>query len=198
MWEPKSANCCQLHPAKTLGLRWICLNLLQKVTFPRKSKRHFKLRKSNNTEQPSVARSIREKGKGCTNHLPLFTVSLQGEPWVSCFISESSQISQVVAYSAQVLSPGWFWPPHQRTEVSEAHHVFPPSLLPSLLLAPGLLPCAPQEGAAIPFLAHGFPHLLLWKNQPLKEGERKEIQFFKNAFLIGGLNYWINRLQCRL
>lgn len=158
---------CQLYPDKALGLwgRFAWTSCI-KVNFPRKSKRCFKLGKSNNTERPSVTRSIREKGKGRTKDLLLFTVSLQGEPLLSCFVSMSCGN---LCTDAQ--SPGWFWPPHQRAGVSEAH-CFLPSLLPSLLPAPGLLPCAAQEQPP-PSLHMGYPNssyerISLWKKGKLK------------------------------
>lgn len=130
------------------------MNLFHKVNFPRKSKRCFKLRKSNYTEQPSVTRSIREKSKGCTKHLPLLTVFLQGEPLLFNF-NELPDFPSNLCTDAQ--SPGWFWPPHQRTGVSEAYGVFPPPRCPPSSWPRGCCPVLHRKEQPAPSLHMGSP-----------------------------------------
>lgn len=72
-----------------------------------------------------------------------------------------------------------------------------PSLLPSHLTA-APLPCSAGSNS-YPFLAHGFPHLLLEKEQALNKRKTKVTQLFTHmpnkTFLSGTLNYLITRLQ---
>lgn len=161
-WDSKSARCCHLHPSQTQytrALRWICLNLFHKVTFPRKTKRCFNFRKSDSTEQPPVTKSSRKKGEGCTR-LPLLTVSLQGDSLLSSLISTNSPISWDAATSAQMSSP----------QNSFGHHSWGPGLqvLAALSLLPSILPlCSPRAAPLCSLGRNGHPLPYTWLPPPL-------------------------------
>lgn len=150
-WDSKSARCCHLHPSQTQytrALRWICLNLFHKVTFPRKTKRCFNFRKSNSTEQPPVTKSSRKKGEGCTR-LPLLTVSLQGDSLLSSLISTNSPFS----WDATTSAPGL-------------------QVLAALSLLPSILPPCSLRAAPLCSLGrngHPLPYTWLPPPLPMKE-----------------------------
>lgn len=189
LWEPKSVNCCQLHPAKTLGLwggfawtssiKWIFQGRAKGVS---------------NWESQTILSDLPWLGPSERKAKAAQSIS----PCSLCPCWESPYCLVLFQWASR---PPSLWQPLHRCSVSRmvlaptskdwcsrGSRCFP---LPAALPVPGPR-AAPQDRTPTPFLAHGFTHLFLWKNQLLKEGEIKEIQFLKNAFLIGGLNYWIN------
>lgn len=69
------------------------------------------------------------------------------------------------------------------------------SIPPFHFVAQGLIPCIPEAGTSTPIYFMGFPHLFLWKKQPLKEGKTEAKQFF--TYTIDSLSDRNIKLLCK-
>lgn len=176
----QSARCCPLHPGQTQytrGLRWTCLNFFHKVN-SKKDQKVFQLEKVRQYwATSSVSVQQKERWRLYKALFPCSLCPYRVRPYCSVWFQQTLRFPELWQPLHRCPVPRTVLATRVRTGSMSSLH-FPHSPLSFYLTDWGLLPCAPEEGTATLFLAHGFSHLFLWKKQPLKEGKIKDTQFF--------------------